>query len=254
MLFVVVTVIIPLVLILIIIGAIFYAVRKVRRRVQDFSQMAFGTPDIAQGLRSTEQEYLATPRSVTSATSMYKPMIMRDFPEFQIDEMRARAENVLVSFLRSVDEAKVELLTEGNTELKNQLHLRIDMQRMENKREHFEDLKIHRTEIARYKKQKGLCVVVFQSAIQYVTYIEEFGKPVYESQKKLKQAKYNIELAYVQDHEQVENLHDAALGLTCPNCGAPIKGLGAKVCAYCDSPIVELNIKAWNFNKVTEVR
>ena len=43
------------------------------------------------------------------------------------------------------------------------------------------------------------------------------------------------------------------LGLNCPNCGAPLPGLGAKKCIYCDTPIVEYNLRVWNFSRVEEV-
>ena len=39
----------------------------------------------------------------------------------------------------------------------------------------------------------------------------------------------------------------------CPNCGAPISTLGSKVCEYCGTPIVELNIYAWTFSNIEEV-
>ncbi|NLL77651.1 MAG: zinc ribbon domain-containing protein [Clostridiales bacterium] len=66
--------------------------------------------------------------------------------------------------------------------------------------------------------------------------------------------KYNIDLIYIQDRTLVEDERDYVLGLNCPNCGAPIAGLGAKVCEYCGTPVIELNIKVWTFSDVREVR
>ena len=55
-----------------------------------------------------------------------------------------------------------------------------------------------------------------------------------------------------QDREIVESKGRNAIGVNCPNCGAPITSLGAKKCEYCESPIIELNIKAWIFTNVQE--
>ena len=62
-----------------------------------------------------------------------------------------------------------------------------------------------------------------------------------------------MELVYIQDQDMIENQEDAGLGLNCPNCGAPLPGLGAKKCIYCDTPIVEYNLRVWNFSRVEEV-
>lgn len=35
----------------------------------------------------------------------------------------------------------------------------------------------------------------------------------------------------------------SAVGTTCPNCGAPVRSLGAKKCEYCGSYVEPVNIK-----------
>lgn len=247
-------VIVVLVLILVIIGIAYYAYSKISRKVRDFSRLAFGTDSVMQGLRNLEMEEQTTPKSVSSATSLYLPNIMKDFPEFHYDEMKTRAENVLTSYLRSIDEENAEILSEGTSELKDQLKLRIQMLKDEGKKEHFDLIKIHRTEINRYRKEKGRCSIVFQSAVGYVHYIEEKGKTVSKDAKRLTQTRYNTEVIYIQDQEFVENISDAGLAMNCPNCGGPLKHLGAKICPYCDSPVAEINIRVWNFSKVQEAK
>lgn len=245
--------IIILVLLLVLAGIIYYAYQRTRETVSTYSQLLFGTSDIKEGIKKRDREVAARQKTVASATKLYLPKIMDDFPEFHLDEMKTRAENVLTSYLEAIDLQKVSHLAEGTNELKDKLLLHIESLRREEKKEHFSAIKIHRTEISQYRKEKGRCSVVFQSAAQHIHYVEKGDKVLKGRKDLLEQAKYNVEVVYVQDQDQVENLGDAGRALNCPNCGAPITSLGAKTCAYCDSPIVEFNIRVWNFSSVEEV-
>ncbi len=235
-------------------GAGYFAYRKIRRKVRGFSQMAFGTADVMQGLRQIERESQVTPKSVSAATSICLPNIMRDFPDFHYDEMKRRAENVLTSFLRSIDEQDAALLTEGTDELRDKLQMKLDMLRESGTEEHYENIRIHRTEICAYQRDQGRCSVIFQSAVEYRHRTGKGGQVQGEGGSVLCQSRYNVELIYIQDRDLVENTADSGMAMNCPNCGAPLPGLGAKKCAYCDSPIVEFNIRTWNFSDVQEVR
>ncbi len=247
-------IIIILVLILIIIGIIYYAYRRIRRRIRRFSYSLFGTSSLFQGFSNVQSEYATTPKSVSSATDLYLPSIMRDFPEFHYEEMKERAQNVLVSYLKSIDAQDKSLLTEGTNELKEKLTLYIRSLQQTDTQEHYEQIKIHRTEIHKYKKMKGRCSVVFQSAIEFIHYVERRGVVRKGQNNNIKQqAKFNIELIYIQDQDYVDNQGNQGLGLNCPNCGAPISMLGAKTCEYCDTTIVEFNIRVWNFSDVKGV-
>lgn len=245
---------IVLVLILVIIGIIYYAYVKITRKVRSYSQMLFGTNSIAQGIRQAEAEAAATPKSVSSATSLYLPQIMKDFPEFHFDEMRARAENVLVSYLRSVDAQNAALLTEGTSELKEKLRMRIQMLQNMGQKEHFQGIRVHKTQLHQYRKTKGRCSIVFQSAVESIHYLEKDGQVLKGKKEQLEQSRYNVEVLYIQDRDVVENMGGEGAGLNCPNCGAPLPGVGAKKCAYCDTPVMEFNIRTWNFSSVAQSR
>lgn len=245
--------IIALILILVIIGIIYYAYLRIRAKVREFSNMAFGTNSIGQGLRQLDEEAQVTPRSVTAGTSIYLPRIVKDFPEFHLGEMKTRAENVLTSYLKSINDNDYHILVEGTNELEDHLRMRIEQLKNQNKREHYEQIKTHRTEIARYYMNKGMSTVVFQTSVEYVHYIENSGTTVPEETRRLKQAKYNIHLVYIQDQDFIGNTKDEGFALNCPNCNAPLKMLGEKKCPYCDTPVIEFNLRVWNFNKVEEV-
>lgn len=171
-------IIIILVMVLVILGMIFFAaykitkkVRQIKREVRSFSQEFLGTSDIRQGLRQVEQEYATTPKSVSGATNLCLPRITADFPDFHYDEMKRRAENVLLSYLSCVSLRSVENLQDANSELKHSLEHRINYLKAHSMQEYFDQPKIHRTEIASYTKNGGRCTITFQSSIQYKHYI-----------------------------------------------------------------------------------
>lgn len=243
-----------LAVILIIIWRVSRFIRKAKKQVESFSREAFGTSDIMQGLRQVEQEYSSTPKSVSAMTSLYLPKIKKDFPEFHYDEMKVRAENVLTSYLLAVDHMNAGALKEGNQELRDKLEMRIEMLKASGQRERYGSIGIHRTEIADYKKRNGTCIITFQTSLQYYYTKKDENGQILEGKEDMRtQSKYNTDVIYIQDRELLKDERDLSLGINCPNCGAPISGTGSKVCQYCGTPVVELNIYAWTFSNVTEV-
>jgi len=166
--------------------------------------------------------------------------------------MKVRAENVLTSYLMAISAGNPGELTEGSRELKDRLEMHITQLKAQGEKETFENIKLHRTEIANYQKRNGRCIITFQAALQYkYSLCDENG--TFMACDKLMQERYNVDLVYIQDRELVEDERDLSLGINCPNCGAPVSGLGSKVCEYCGTPVIELNIYAWTFHKVEKV-
>lgn len=248
--------IIILVLILIIIASITAIVLFIKGKVKEFSQMAFGTDSISEGFRKTEMEYANTSKSVAGATRLYLPQIMKDFPEFHYEEMRERAENVLRSYLYSINEENSSHLTEGTDELRAELDTEIAMRRSDDTREHFEKIQIHRTEIFRYNKERGRVSIIFQSAVGFVNYVERAGKVIRGKKTGMTQCRYNVEVSYIQDRQYIAETGMDGHSLSCPSCGAPITGLGReRVCKYCGTAVTEVfNINVWMFTGVSRVK
>lgn len=245
--------IVILVLALAVLGGGYAAYRRIRRKVRDFSRIAFGTNTLAEGIRKMDREMETTPKSVSANTRLYLPQILRDFPEFHYDEMKSRAENILTGFLMGIDGKDAGRIREGTTgELREKLALRIDALNNEGAEEHFRDIVIHRTEIRQYRRIKGRYSIIFQSAVQYRHYKQKGGAVTAGSDSRTEQSRYNVEMIYIQDRDMIENHADSGLGLNCPNCGAPLPKPGAGKCLYCDTPIVEFNIRIWNFSDVEE--
>ena len=116
---------IPLIIILLLILAIlvliFYGVYRVKR----FSRQLFGTDDILQGVKKAQEDLSTTPRSVSAMTRIALPQIVSDFPDFEYNEMKQRAENALMQYFEAVTAQDVTILQEGNEDLKEQLRSQI---------------------------------------------------------------------------------------------------------------------------------
>ncbi len=251
---IIVILVLLIILVAAIAGIIFYIRKKVREFSRTFSRTFSQANTIVKEIKKQELDYAVTPKSVSGATSLYLPQIMRDFPEFHAEEMKERAELVLTSYLQSIDEGNSNLLSEGTKELKDQLAMKIRGLRNIGNEEHFEQIQVHKTEIFKYRKEKGRCSIVYQSAVGCFHYTLRDGKIIKGYKDRKSQYRYNVEVCYIQDRDVAENAGSSGFALNCPNCGAPLTSLGAKICPYCDSPVVEFNIHTWNFTDVESVK
>lgn len=168
-----ITAIIILTLILAIIISVTAAFFYIRKRLSEYSKALYGTSDIKEGIERAKSEMEQTPKSVSAMTSIFLPKIMKDFPEFNYDEMRAMSKDVLTGWLMAIDSMNVARLKYDGTDLRTKLEQHIMKLSSKNMHEHYENIKIHRTEISNYKKTKGRCIITFQSSVEALHYITD---------------------------------------------------------------------------------
>ena len=241
-----------LIAVIILLGAVTFGVLYLRYKVSKFSKDLFGTSDLKKVARDLQLEESTTHKSVSAMTSIYLPQIVKDFPDFNYNEMKSRANSLLMSYLRSIDTNSVQDLKYANEELKIRLEKYLEMLNEQNIHENYDMIKIHQTEIMMYKKTPGRCVVTFQSSLECMHNKERDGVILSGSKEYKYQTRFNIEMVYIQNRDMVENDGERALGVNCPNCGAPVSVIGKKYCEYCGTGITEYNIKAWSFSSVEE--
>ena len=225
--------------------------KNITDKLRSLSSQLFGTTDFVKGFSMAADVQAETPKSVSAMTRLMEPQIMRDFPEFSWEEFKHKSENMLTSALLAISANNPDRLVEASEDIKKQVTNIIEDNRANNIGETYSDIEIHQTEIADYRKANGKCVITIQSAVGYMNYKMQDGNLIAGDKKRKTQTKYNIELVYIQDVESTKL--DNAVGTTCPQCGAPVKVLGAKYCEYCGSGIVPLNIRVWSLHKFYEV-
>ncbi|MBQ8280491.1 MAG: TIM44-like domain-containing protein [Roseburia sp.] len=232
-------------------GVGYVGFRYVKGKLATVSRSLFGTDSFLEGWNRQADVLAATPKSVSGMTRVFAPQIEEDFPDFNLAQFKNKVENMLVSALQAIDAENSSLLKEATEELTKQVENQIEKNRAEGVKETYERIHIHQTEITNYVKRDGTCMIVFQSAVEHMHYRTRDGKVIEGDAKRLTQTKYNVEVVYIQDEKLVKT--DNAVGTTCPNCGAPIKKLGAMYCEYCGSAVTPINLKVWTLHKFYEV-
>ena len=143
--------------------------------------------------------------------------------------------------------------TSAQAEVKEENYVyknRVSNEKIELEKE-YQKVHIHRTVISRYQKEKGLCRILCESAVEYEEMTEYEKTPEMQSElhSNLIQTVYETELVYVYEDAKTAG---AAVSLICPNCGAPIQKLGLKKCEYCGSVLEVQNKKAWRLLEMRE--
>lgn len=237
---------------LIIILLIFLYLRfKVRR----FSREAFGTSDIVKAAKEIEKSSESA-RAVHGMTDIYLPLIKKDFPDFDYEVFAGRVEGVLKSYLAAITARDLTKLTpDCSQSLKNTALGIIRGLEANDLRHEFSEVTIHQTEIARYEKNSGTVTILFNSSVgHYDVTRDSSGKIVAGSADKKRQTVYDVALVYAQDVQKMSGYNATALGINCPNCGAPVTNLGQKFCEYCGTGIREINVRSWSFEYVKDQR
>lgn len=222
-----------------------------KHKVEQVSMAAFGTKSLAEGINRQADVLAETPKSVSAMTRVFAPQIARDFPDFHVEEFRRLAENLLVTALGAVTAQNAGRLGTEQEELRRQVENQIADNRAAGIREVYTQIRIHRTEIADYRKKDGTCTITFQSAVEHIHYKERNGTVVEGEKERKQQTKYNTELVYIQDERRMKA--GTAVGTTCPNCGAPITGLGVMKCEYCGLAVTPVNRRVWTLHRYYEV-
>lgn len=241
--------------ILLLSGGVF-AWYRVRKQVRIVSKAMFGTPSLKEGLEHQADILAETPKSVSGMTKLCLPQIERDFPEFHWAQWKQRCENILKGYLSALERQNPACIEKDYEELRRQAEHQIEDQKRRGVREVYRQVRIHQTEISRYQKEAGLCMIKLQSAVEY--YYEEKKVSREEDEKDKteppqgsvrQQHRYNMELVYIQDITKVGD-YATVLGATCPNCGAPITKLGSKFCEYCGTGVIPIDIRVWKVHRI----
>ena len=225
------------VIIIIILLIIFYLWYKMKR----FLKENFDAGNWREAFKNSEIKDETTPKSLSSMESIYESKIRRDFPSLNLNELRSEAENVILKTFNSIENKDNKVFKEAGQVRQFIINKIEDAKSTDT---HYSSCKVHRTVLNKYENKAGIATLTFQSSFEYV-------KRVGNESHKI-QSRMNTMFIYIVDDSKVSK-REKTIGLNCPNCGAPLRGVGQRVCVYCGSGTEDIVKRTWVINNIAEV-
>lgn len=230
-----------LIVLAIIAAAIMLAIGLIKRRLNQATRkyLGMGLGETADLIRNGIREEASTPKPIANMTPVYKPKLLRDFPETSYEQVETMAKNALLGFLTAVAAEDAGKLFRPSRNLTQQAQSRIDGNRAQSLSERFDSPKIHKISMSDYRSANGTADAEFQISF-------EAGRGGAQPEQMSCAVLLNCGRA------EAEESGGAVFSHTCPSCGAPVTAVGAsKVCRYCGSGLSERGTRVWLADSVT---
>ena len=224
--------VIPLVILILLILIVLILYFIVKRKAKRFLGEYFNASTFKEALEKSEIESEETPKSLSSMDTIYLEKLKKDFPDLNINELKSDCEKVIVDVLKAI-ENKDESVLLSSEKINSFIKSKITDNQV-----YYDNIKIHKTVLNKYEKKEDIATIYLASSVEYI------------SNGKKHQTRFKVEYIYIIDSLKNENIR--ALGLNCPNCGAPIKTLGHKKCDYCGTGVIDIVKKNWIANNIKE--
>lgn len=212
----------------------------VKVKMKKFMMKYFSTTDLKSILDQEKILDEEIPKSLSSLDNLYLEQINKDFPNLNINELKSEVEKIILESYHAIENKSLKNINIKNAKVKQYIKSKIADAKKDNIS--YKNIKIHKTVISKYENKKEVSTIYFQTAFQYQYKENDYSY-------RLKQDRITTEYIYVIDEEKLSK-NIKAIGLNCPNCGAPIKRINHKVCTYCGSGILDLVKKTFIINNI----
>lgn len=102
----------------IVVLAIAIIVTVIVSKIRHLSRTLFGTSSLIegiQGVKEDQEQMRETPRSLHGMTSVYMPMIKKDFPELDVEQYMNKTRSLLRNYFSAVESKRLGVIAEEVT-------------------------------------------------------------------------------------------------------------------------------------------
>ncbi len=205
-------ILVSLVLIVALLFLILYIMKRIKR---GFQQSGIG--EFVNLVKEADISSQLTPKSISGGDVIFLPLIMRDFPDFDLSFAKSVIDNHVLRSYEDIIYTGNSTATVSNPEL-------------------------HRTAISNYTKTTHVATITFQTAFQYKEQKNNEAAIII-------QERCETEYTFYFDEEKTDT-NTKSLAMRCSYCGAPFDSMSITSCSYCGNGITMLQDKVWKINKV----
>ncbi len=225
---------IPLLIILIFVIVIAAGLAWIRRSIQSAARLLPKLSDLSQLRNALGGSGPDLQRSLQSMEQLVLPEIAADFPELNVEAMRAKVTQELSAFFAAEGEAK------RSTDHARRLYSEwwTSFQALHARMGRADGQSVYKVVIKNYSKTANQRHIVWQAGFYY-------------SDGQSSGLTDRVDVIYTYDlKEQSSEGQIVTVGMHCPSCGAPVEHVGAKTCRYCQSPLNANWDMVWKLSSV----
>ena len=212
-----------------------------------FHKAGFSGNNLLKIKEDIEAEQSLTPKQIGGMTSIYLPLILKDFKEFNLDEIFLLTEKSLRTIFKAIENKDMAMINTVDLnmigkKMKLQLEDLIDSDIIYK----YDDINFHKHVIRNYENKGGVAKLEIASSLEYYFSKTKNGKDLYHKDTK-DQVAYVTTFVYIVDETAYTRDIDV-YGLNCPNCGAVVRALNMTECSYCHTGLniqVASLLKCW---------
>ncbi len=206
--------------------------------------------DAVKSTQDLQLEEYTREKNVTGMTKILEPSIIKDFPDFNKELIFNKVEKNLNSIFDAIETKDLSPVSKNDDLVLLKDFVSDEIKRInENRADIFyTDVRFHNHAIQKYEKKNGVATITTSSTLEY--YYSNTNNKINRPNIK-KQTRYTCKFIYVYDETKIGGKYNV-LTIRCPNCGAPLRGLGGLRCAYCGTETKPINLKAWKMSYYKE--
>lgn len=241
------TLLIILLAIIAFIGLLFLAIYAKLRKI--LIETGFGNlRSVFNEMKTSSDAIRYNEKSISGMTKLLEPTILKDFPNFNKNELYSMCEKDLRTVFRCLEDKTGDGLSEmpllKETVLKQIADLSDDYIDV-----NYSNINFHNFSIKNYEKKNGAATVEIATSLEY-DYKETKKSKVIKNDNKL-QKRFSCKYIYIYD-VKLFGKYEHVFGINCPNCGAAVVDLGVKTCRYCNAHIEDINLSSWQLSSYKE--
>ena len=207
-----------------------------------------GIDNIFKEIKDSSDRIRDSKKSISGMTRLLEPLILEDFKTFNKEELFNRAEKNLRTIFGALENYSMDgfkdmpllydIVKKEIEDMKDS-HIKVE----------YNEIDFHDFAIKNYHKTASEAIIEVAVSLKYS--YKKYKKNKLVKQKDNYETRYLVKFIYIID-EVLFSKSKKVYGITCPNCGAAIKSLGDKNCAYCGAVIKDINLKAWFMSSYDE--
>ncbi len=193
---------------------------------------------------TTEKEIYSSPKNLSDMTKLLVPLISKDFPSFNQEQIFTQSRNYINAILDSLEAKDSSLIKDKNLKfiipkVEDQIK---NLNELE-KEVHYTNVRFNKCAISEYTNKGGVAKITVVSSLSY--YYDSNDEKEKKFTDVRKETRYKLEYVYIYDEDKIPENIDL-LKINCPNCGAPVDFYGRGKCSYCNTMLSPINIKNWS--------